>query len=198
MEDRGWIHELARAEVNPEIDSIAHLGATGPQQWIEESSVDFLTTLRGQMQEYVRAFNGFSENANRYPDVKIFNLAQGAADFMLYRSGVKLVFTNSAHGIIQIAFQKHQAQATVYTQGAATSTIDQSGLPGAEELIAQVGAFGKILWTYRGEKVKPDEVAQYFFSQFARVTRETKKLKPNQQQLLQQIRSLLQDQGLDL
>lgn len=197
----GWIHELARGELNPELDAIKNLNGASPQQKIEESTIDFLTDMRGHIQESLRAFNAFSESGKRFQEIKVFNLAQTASDFMLYRNGVKLIFANTSHGVIEIHFSKHQPQA-IYPNSGSTGTgmmVDSSaGLPGREEVIANVGVFGRVNWTCRGESVSPQEVSQHFFSEFVRMTREERSLKPNQAQLLTQIRSLLKEQGLDL
>jgi hypothetical protein len=188
--EQGWIYELARAEASPEADALYRLQQnTAPQQAVEESTVDFLTDLRAYFQEYVRIFNAQSEAGKKFPEIKIFNLTQGAADFMLYRNGIKLIIANTTHGVIQISYDKHLIAGAVPTE---------LTVPQAEELLAQFGAFGVVHWMYRSEKVASEQVAKYFFSEFARVSREPKKTKPNQKILLEQIKSLLQEQGLSL
>ena len=188
--DHSWIHEIARAESSPEADALLRLNeASAPQQAIEESTVDFLTDLRAYFQEYVRIFNAMSEAGKKFAEIKIFNLTQGAADFMLYRNGIKLIVANTTHGIIQFAYDKHMIT------GAATPEFN---IPQAEELLAQFGAFGSVHWMYRSERVESEMVGKHFFAEFTRITREPKKSKPNQKVLLEQIRALLQEQGLDL
>ena len=108
---------------------------------------------------------------------------------MLYRNGIKLIIANTTHGVIQLSYDKH-----VIT-GAQTQELS---IPQADELLAQIGAFGAVHWMYRSEKVNSDQVAKHFFSEFSRITREQKKIKPNQKVLLEQIKALLQEQGLNL
>ena len=188
--DQGWIYELARAEASPEADALYRLNqSAAPQQAIEESTVEFLTDLRAYFQEYVRVFNAQSEAGKKYPEIKIFNLTQGAADFMLYRNGIKLIVANTTHGIVQISYDKH------LIAGAVPSELS---IPQAEEILAQFGAFGSVHWMYRSERVESEQVAKHFFAEFARVSREPKKSKPNQKVLLEQIKALLQEQGLSL
>lgn len=185
-----WIHELARVESSPEAEVLDRLNqSSGPQQAIEENTVEFLTDLRVFFQEYTRIFNALSEGGKKYSELKIFNLTQGAADFMLYRNGVKLIVANTAHGVIQISYDQHRVA------GAPASTIE---IPQSEDLLAQMGVFGSVYWTYRGERVQSDQVSKYFFSEFTRLTRDQKKTKPNQKILLEQIKVLLQEQGLSL
>ena len=187
--NHGWIHEIARAESSPEAEALYQLTqGVGPQQAIEESTVDFLTDLRAYFQEYLRIFNSLSESGKKFAEIKIFNLTQGAADFMLYRNGIKLIIANTTHGAIQISYDRHTT----------VSLGSESSVPQAEELLAQLGAFGKVHWMYRSEKVESEQVAKHFFADFTRMTREQKKTKPNQKVLLEQIKALLQEQGLSL
>ena len=189
--DSGWIHELARGESSPEAEALYNLHQTSaPEQAIEESTVDFLTDLRGYFQEYVRLFNSLSDAGKKFAEIKIFNLTQGAADFMLYRNGIKLIVANTTHGVIQISYDRHSIPGAV--------SDGSSNIPQSQEILAQLGAFGTIFWTYRGEKVQSDQVSKYFFGEFSRMTREQKKIKPNQKVLLEQIKALLQEQGLSL
>lgn len=187
--NQGWIHEIARAEASPEVDALYQLQrTTGPEQAIEESTVEFLTDLRAYFQEYVRIFNSLSEAGKKFSEIKIFNLTQGAADFMLYRNGIKLIVANHTHGVIQISYDKHVV----------SGAMSDQHVPQTEELLAQIGAFGSVHWTYRSERVESEQVAKHFFTEFTRVTREMKKVKPNQKVLLEQIKALLQEQGLNL
>jgi hypothetical protein len=185
-----WIHELVRAENSPEADALLRLShASAPQQAIEESTVEFLSDLRAYFQEYVRLFNSLSEAGKKFSEIKIFNLTQGAADFMLYRNGIKLIVANTTHGVIQFSYDKHMIA------GAGTTEFN---IPQSEDLLAQLGAFGTVHWSYRSERVESEQVAKHFFGEFTRITRESKKGKPSQKVLLDQIKALLQEQGLDL
>jgi hypothetical protein len=187
----GWIHDLTRVEISPEAEALYHLNRGGaPEQAIEESTVDFLTDIRAYFQEFVRAFNSFSDAGKKFSEIKIFNLTQGAADFMLYRNSVKLIIANTAHGVIQFSYEQHVNTNTV--------TNTDLRIPQAEEILAQLGAFGAIRWTYRSDNVEPNQVSKHFFSEFVRTSREQKKVKPNQKVLLEQIKALLQEQGLSL
>lgn len=189
MDNSGWIHDLTRAEISPEAEALYRLNRTAPEQAIEESTVDFITDLRAFFQEYVRTFNSFSDAGKKFSEIKIFNLTQGAADFMLYRNGVKLIIANTAHGVIQFSYDQHQG-----TNAPKTDLI----IPQPEEILAQMGAFGSVRWTYRSENVQSEQVSKHFFSEFVRASREQKKVKPNQKVLLEQIKALLQEQGLSL
>lgn len=208
----GWLHELARAEAHPDAEKLLNLGkAFDPQQLIEESSVDFLMEMREFFNVFARTFNGFSENGSRFQEAKVYSVAQSAADFMVFRNQVKLVVSNVAHGVIQISFAQH-VRGTVAIDGqtqpsgagtkgspiGSTSVAQQSNGNQIFDLMAQMGPFRDVFWTFQGEKVSPEQVSKFFFGEFVRFTREARRSKVTNQVLIEQIKALLQEKGLDL
>jgi hypothetical protein len=192
---QSWLHDLAKGEVHPDADRLLSLGRTyDPQQLVEESTVDFLSQLRDFLDEYARGFNAFSEAGQKFQEVKIYSSAQTAADFMLFRNQVKLVVSNPAHGVIQIAFAQHN-RGGLSVDGVSGSAQTQSPV---QDLVAQVGPFRDVHWTFQGEKISADQVAKFYFTEFVRSTRDNSRSRTNNQQLLEQIRSLLQEKGLEL
>jgi len=195
---QGWIHELARAEVHPDAESLLNLNSSSdPQQVVEESAVNFLTELREAFQQNVRVFNSYSEAGARFAEVKLYSIAQSAADFMIFRNQVKLVVSNVSHGVIQLNFNHHiKGNFGVENQG-----LDvRGGGDGAisAELIAEIGPFRDVNWTFRGERITAEQVAKFYFSEFVRITRDSRRHRGNNQLLLDQIKALLQEKGLDL
>lgn len=192
---QSWIHNLAKAEVHPDAERLLQLGKPfEPQQLIEESTVAFLTELRDFFHEYARSFNAFSENGQKFQDVKIYNAAQSAAEFMLYRNQIKLVVSNPVHGVIQLAYAQHQ-RGPLSVDGVSPQQPAESQ---AQDLLAQIGPFRDVYWTYQGEKVNAEQIAKFYFTEFIRATRDTNRSRAGNQQLLEQIRALLQEKGLDL
>lgn len=199
---QGWIHDLAKGEIHPDAERLLQLGgASDPHQVVEESTVQFMTELRDLFQEYARTFNAFSETGQKFQEVKIYAVAQSATDFMLFRNQIKLMITNATHGVIQIAFAQHNRG--VLAPGA-TSVDGQSSVGQAppasqtQDLLAQIGPFRDVFWTFQGEKVAPHQVAKFYFSEFTRSSRDSKRTRGGNQVLLEQIKALLQEKGLDL
>ncbi len=189
----GWIHDLAKAEVHPDAEKLLQLGRSfDPQQLVEESAIDFLDELKGQFQEHAKVFNAYSEGGSRFTELKVYQLAQTAADFMVYRNQIKLVVSNTAHGVIQISFTEH-VRGTLAVDG--KNPHEQKTAQG-QDLLAQVGAFREIYWTFQGEKVTADQVARYYFAEFVRMTRGQARSRTNNQLLLDQIKTLLEEKGL--
>ena len=196
--DLGWVHELAKNELNPEDANIFNAANQfDPKQIIEESTIQFLEELRDLFTIYSRVLNGYSENNSRFSDVKIYGVTQTPADFMLFRNNVKLVFANTAHGIISATFIKHNRE-----QLAIDGTVvnQNSLIPGArdnQDIIAQLGPFLDVRWTFQGEVINPERLVKYYFVEFVKVSRIARQRSANQQ-LLKQIKALLQDKGIDL
>jgi hypothetical protein len=197
---QGWLHDLAKAEIHPDAEKLLQLGRSfDPQQLVEESTINFLTELRECFNEYARVLNAYSESGTKFQDVKIYSVAQTAADFMLFRNQVKLIFSNSAHGVIQIAFAQHVRGAlAVNGQDSASSSSQAPLSEQSQDLLVQVGPFRDVFWTFHGEKVTPEQVSKFYFAEFVKVTRDGKRSRTGNQLLLDQIKALLQEKGLDL
>lgn len=193
-----WVHELANSELHPDGDRLLSLGqSSDPHQAVEEATLKFLSELRDQFTEAMRVFNGYSDTGKKFQEIKIYSLAQTAADFMVYRNQIKLVVSNSAHGVIQFEFLEH-LRAGDSISGTPHGTSNGSGNKKSAELLAHVGPFHDVEWTFQGAKITAEQVARYYFTEFVRTTRDSKKLRPNNQALLDQIRLLLQEKGLEL
>lgn len=195
-----WVHELAKNELNPEAANIFNtVNQFDPKRIIEESTIEFLEELRELFTAYARVFNSYSENNGKFSEMKIYGITNTAADFMLFRNNVKLVFANIAHGIISATFTQHLRDDVAIAGGLSgagkTSLLDVQKQN--QEIIAQIGPFLDVSWTYQGEKVNPERLVKYYFVEFIKASRMARKESPNQL-LLKQIKALLQDQGINL
>lgn len=198
---QGWIHELARAEIHPDAEKLLQLGkGFDPQQLVEESTIDFLSELREHFTDFARTFNAYAEGGGKFQEIKVYSTAQTAADFMMFRNQIKLLVSNTAHGVIQFSFNQH-VRGTLAVDGQIQGTAAAPLPPAAgqvQELLAQLGPFRDVYWTFQGERVNPEQVARFYFAEFARLTRDTRRSRVGNQLLLDQIKALLQEKGLDL
>jgi len=138
-----------------------------PQQLVEESSIQFMSELKEHFTEYARLFNAYSDNSTRFQDIKVYSIAQTTADFMLFRNQVKLVVSNAGHGVIQISFAQH-VRGNFAVNGQEQKSSDQvisnpSWTQSSQELLAQLGPFRDVFWSFQGEKVIPEQVAKFYF-----------------------------------
>lgn len=194
-----WIHELARSEFYPEVDREKIIQKwIDPQQLIQQSAADFLIELRDLFQEFIRVFNSYSESGKRFSEVKIYALAQANTDFLLFRNLYKMIVSQVTIDLIQISFVHHQ-RGTLSIDGRGPAGVQSNEVAEAKfELNAQIGPFRDVFWSYQGERVKPIQIARYFFMEFIRVTHDTKSNPVAQQEILNQIRSFLNEQGMSL
>jgi hypothetical protein len=185
-----WVHELAKNELNPEASNIFNtVNQFDARQVIEECTIEFLEELRELFTVFAKAFNGYSESNAKFSDIKIYGITNTPADFMLFRNNVKLVFANTAHGIINATFTQHNRE---------DLTADPSKAQRqSQDIIAQIGPFMDVSWTYQGEKVNPMRLVKYYMVEFVKASRMARKGSQNHL-LLKQIKALLQDQGIDL
>jgi hypothetical protein len=194
----GWIHELARGETHPDAEWLLQSGGSSdPQQLVEESTISFLTELREQINEYARIFNTFAESGAKFQEIKVYNVAQTAADFMIFRNQIKLVVSNAAHGVIRIGFSQH-VRGNISVDGQMIQAQASAGSAQAQDFMAQLGPFRDVYWTFQGEKVTSEQISKFYFSEFARATRDTRRLRADNQLLLDKIKALLNEKGLDL
>ena len=185
-----WVHELAKNELNPEAANIFNtVNQFDPKQVIEESTIEFLEELRDLFSVFAKAFNGYSEGNSKFSDIKTYGITNTPADFMLFRNNVKLVFANTAHGIINATFTQHTREDLAIDPSKAQRQ--------SQDIIAQIGPFMDVTWTYQGEKVNPLRLVKYYTVEFVKASRTARKTSTNQL-LLKQIKALLQDQGIDL
>lgn len=189
--DLDWVHELAKNELNPEAANIFNtVNQFDPKQIVEESTIEFLEQLRDLFTTYSRVLNNYNENNSKFSDVKIYGISNTAADFMLFRNNVKLVFANTAHGIINATFTQHSRDDLAVNGTSANQKQSQ-------DIIAQIGPFMDVVWTYQGEKVNADKLVKYYLIEFVKASRVARKAASSNQLLLKQIKALLQDQGID-
>lgn len=210
--DFSWVHELAKNEVRPEEANIFNrVNQFDPRQLIEESTIEFLEELRDLFTMNIKVFNNYSENNTKFSEIKIYGISQTPADFMLFRNNTKLVFSNTAHGIISATFSQHSAmnpggqfkELNPASSGAAltgSTVLRDSHGPGKnqQDIMAEVGPFLDIRWTFQGESVRPERLVKFYFIEFVKASRTLRKDKSPNQLLLKQIKALLKDEGLDL
>jgi len=195
---REWIHDLARAEIHPDAERLLNLGDNfDPQRLVEDSTVEFLTGLRSKFNQHSKLFNSYSEGGSRFHEVKVYSIADANADFMIFRNQVKLTVKNIAHGVIRVAFEKH-LPGSVQIKGRMDRDGDDS--PDWEkdkDLVADVGPFRNVNWVFQNQKVTPEEVAKFYFTEFIRLTRSRGEGRLRDQELIHQIKTLLQEKGLE-
>jgi len=196
----GWIHELARAEVFPEAEQFLDSGKSyDPRRLVEESTIGFMAELKDLLGEHVKIFNGYSDTGKKFPEARVYQVSQTAADFMIFRNQIKLVISNSGHGVIRFSFSRHTQQSTIVNGRSKSAELSgSSGLGASIEIEARVGALRDIYWVLGEDRVTPDQLARFYFTDFIRASRRPDSTKGGNKLLLKEIKTFLEQKGFDI
>lgn len=155
-----WIRDLVRAEQQLEsADMVDFSFGFDHDKTLNEETVSFLEKLKESFVDYAVAFNQMK--GVPLGNIKIYGIANTRADFMLFRNGMKLVFSLKKPGTIGVSFH-HQKGLLPGTGGDIAGGV-------TEDLIeAQWGAFNELVWTHKNLKLNVDNMVRYYLSHFIR------------------------------
>lgn len=159
MSKLDWVRDLVRAEQQlEESDMVDFSVGFDEQKLLEDESIAFLERLKEEFVEYASAFNqmkGLSVG-----NIKIYGIANTRADFMLFRNGLKLIFSILKPGTISV---KMNYGGYFPAKMSAGSTASEE-----EELIeSQWGAFNELFWCYRKVRLSGnDHMVRFYLSRF--------------------------------
>lgn len=156
-----WIKELAMNDQTHDEGALAsNSEIADPRNYKRElfqyESYSFLNSLRGIFDRYARLFNQYRNN--QLNKVKLFGIANSKADFMLFRNGVKLVFTFVSEGKISCH----------YIFAPSLGQASQNALDSGITLEMTSGPFNSVMWTYQGHKVDSKSFVRYCMTDFIR------------------------------
>jgi hypothetical protein len=126
---------------------------------VEEASLEFMQELKEEFLNCVDLFNSYRGGSHLPNSVKIFNISNTQADFIIFRNTMKLVISNPALGVINFAFVN---RANTFTKAPVKSKKE------GYDLIAQLYPFNDLAWTFHGERVNAEAVVRYLFTEFVK------------------------------
>ncbi|MES3037284.1 MAG: hypothetical protein V4736_05190 [Bdellovibrionota bacterium] len=167
MDKINWVRELIQTEQQLEEKGLIDIGlSSDPQKMLSHESIQFLLQVKTEIVDALTAFNELKSSP--VGKVKIFGVAKTYADFMIFRNGFKMLFTLKTPGQILVKMNfistspVPQPGSNVRGAAEAPKTLD-------EYLVeAKWGAFGEVIWTYRGLPVKIEAMTKYLISVFIR------------------------------
>ena len=127
---------------------------------VEEASLEFMHELRDEFLNCVDLFNSYRGGSHLPNSVKIFNISNTPADFIIFRNTLKLVVSNPALGVVNFSFVN---RANTFTRAPAVKTKKEG-----YDLIAQLYPFNDLAWTFHGERVNVEAVVRYLFTEFVK------------------------------
>jgi hypothetical protein len=154
-----WIKDLVTADQQMRDGGIVDLSEDSMK--LEDASIDFLHDLKLEFLKVTSAFNQLS--GSEIGPVKVYAIARTRADFMLFRNGVKLIFSLENGGGISVSYL--------------------SGLTGDERtsqhsLTPELINFGQLRWMYKGHVFEKDHLVRFYMTQFVRASAEVKRGTP--------------------
>ena len=155
-----WIKRLVRNEMD-----LIHTGSgdlTGHQDHrkvVEDATLEFLARIKEEFVNCVDLFNSYRGGAHLPNSVKIFNVSNTAADFIIFRNNMKLVVSNPALGVVNLSFI---TRTNAFSQQQAKTKRE------GYDLIAQMFPFNELAWTFQGEKVNVEAMTRFLFTEFVK------------------------------
>ena len=164
MDKLEWIKELVRAEQQMEESGMVDLSAGfDPDRELKNETVTFINDLKNVFVESSSAFNQLK--ASTVGRIKIYGISNTIADFMLFRNGYKMIFTIRAPGQVAVTFH-HMGTTIVPGQNA---QINGGASLMDEDLLESCwGAFGDLVWSFKGQVIKIDYLVRFYLSRFIR------------------------------
>ena len=163
MDKLQWIRDLVRVEQTMEESGMLDIHSDiDPEQLLLEESHDFLQNLKSAFVEAGTSFNQLKTSA--VGRIKIYGIANSQADFMLFRNGLKLIFSLKKPGQISIRFQFVGSSFL----GASQAEKDPRNNVDEDLITSRWGAFGDLTWVYRDMPVRIDYLVRYYMTRFIR------------------------------
>lgn len=149
-----WIKDLVAADRQMHDAGIVDFSIIeDPAQQLEAASIDFLQDLKLEFLKVISAFNQLSGSS--LGPIRVYSIAKTQADFMLFRNGIKLIFSLQHAGGIVVS---HHV-----------------GLTGNESssqhaLTPEPKAFGQLVWSYQGCPIHINYMIRFYMSQFVQAS----------------------------
>ncbi len=164
MDKVSWIKDLVRAEQQMEETGIVDMSAGFDlESQLMQESTYFLNQLKMDFADSAAAFNDLKSST--IGRIKIYGIAKTHADFMLFRNGYKLIFSLKKPGVISVRFNyiNNTPMSPLQNDGAGAMALIEEDL-----LESRWGAFGDLVWTFKGENIKIISVVRYYMTRFIR------------------------------
>lgn len=166
-----WIQELVKAEELIENSGLTSYELTDPDRLLISASLEFLIQLRKGFQDQIQVFNELRPQTKSR--IKIYGVAKTPADFMLFRNGIKLIFTLKRPGVISIRFHfLNPTLPTVASMNLIEPTMmhphsGSSQLQSEETLLEMKwGPFNEAIWNYQNQPFNIIYLIKYYLTQF--------------------------------
>lgn len=167
-----WIHELVKTESQLEESGMLDIPTpVDPDRALIGAALTFLSELKKEFHDVLEIFNDLKHHSAS--KIKLYGIAKTPADFMLFRNGLKLIFSLKQPGVISIRSHfMNPALPNVANMNLMGTSVPMSAITSpqfrGEEAVLEMkwGAFDEVQWTYKNQPVKKETVVKYYLTQF--------------------------------
>lgn len=161
MDKLSWLKDLIRADQEMEDSGVIDPTAGyNPEAEVAEETVRFLEDMKDTFVEFISAFNQMK--ANPQGRIKVYSISKTRADFMLFRNGYKAVFAMKEPGRIGISFSHVGSSFFIPGKEVESQRVQEDFLE------SQIGAFGKISWSFQGFPINIEYMVKFYLTRFIR------------------------------
>ncbi len=149
-----WIEQLALDEVQREQQGFVDAREAHHQEgMMNEENLRFLEELFDYFSKQIQVFNDLRSHDQPLQRIKIYKITGTEADFMLFRNGLKLLFSKKSFNCLSIQYldQDKQLEKNSY-----------------QEILLQLGPFEQLQWTYQGQAFQKEALVRYYLSHFVK------------------------------
>lgn len=168
MDKYTWIRDLVRAEEQMEESGVVDFGdELDADRFLVAASLEYLAELKDAFIQAAEVFNDLKPSPQGR--IKVYGIAKTHADFMLFRSGFKLIFSLKQPGLVAIRF--HFMNASFASPQPGSSALNYQSLQSLMDediLEARWGAFNEIQWHHKGQPIKLENIVRYYLSRFVK------------------------------
>ena len=162
LQSTTWIENLAIDEINMDESGVVNLhDHLNPVHFLEEASIEFMDSLRDQVEFFVEKFNTY-RGTQPSAHIKIFKISNTVNDFMLFRNSLRLIFARKSNDLIQIGFITNGKELLAPR----LSVNDPIGPSGVHEIKANIGPFHDITWRFQGEQFDKNVMVKHYLTEF--------------------------------
>jgi len=169
-----WIHDLIKTEEQIEESGLVDMGSSAidPERALIGAALTFLSELKKEFHEALEIFNDLKHHTSS--KIKLYGIAKTPADFMLFRNGLKLIFSLKQPGVISIRTHFMNpgipAVASMSLIGNSVPQPISSSQYRSEEALLEMkwGVFEEVIWTYKNQPIKKESVVKHYLTQFIR------------------------------
>ncbi|MCO5142746.1 MAG: hypothetical protein M9962_06620 [Oligoflexia bacterium] len=158
--DANWLKRLVDNEVEllktGSGDFVSH---QDHKKVVEEATLEFMFNLKEEFLKCVDLFNSYRGGSHLPNSIKIFNISNTQADFIIFRNTLKLVISNPALGVVNFSFVN---RANTFSKAPVKTKRE------GYDLIAQLYPFNDLAWTFHGERIDVEAVVRYLFTDFVK------------------------------